>query len=63
LHIETRLKSLSLPAKDEMDRLMRHETMYERQYYHARDRLEKLQRLRKGETVPPPVTVHVASGK
>jgi hypothetical protein len=39
---------------------MRYEANLERQLYRALNQLERLQRLRKGESVPPPVVVQVS---
>ncbi len=44
-----------MPERFELDRLLRYETTIERQLYKALDQLERLQRMRKGDFVPPPV--------
>lgn len=44
-----------MPQKLELDRFLRYETTIERQLYKALDRLERLQRMRKGDFVPPPI--------
>ncbi len=49
--------SLTLPREKDLDRILRYETANERALTRALDRLERLQRLRKGEYVPAPVTV------
>ena len=48
-----------LPPPTVLDRMMRYETKLERQIYRAMNQLERLQRQRLGETVPPPLTVEV----
>lgn len=47
----------SLPPKIEMDNLLRYETAIERQLYKAITQLERSQRQRIGDYVPPPVQV------
>jgi hypothetical protein len=44
---------------DPSDKYHRHYTMYERQFYKAMDQLERLQRRRKGDSVPAPINVDV----
>jgi len=44
-----------------MDTLLRHETAIERKLYRAIDLLERLQRQRAGDYVPPPVEVGVST--
>ena len=39
--------------------MMRYETKLERQIYRAMNQLERLQRQRLGEIIPPPLTVEV----
>ena len=48
-----------LPPPKVLDKFMRYETMLERQLYRAMNQLERLQRKRLGETIPPPLTVEV----
>jgi hypothetical protein len=50
-------KICSLPAAEQADKLLRYETHLDRQLYRAMHELERLQRQRKGEAVPPPLTV------
>jgi CRISPR/Cas system-associated endonuclease Cas1 len=45
-------KLVSIPSKDELDRLLRYEGAIERQLYKAINQLERLQRLRAGDNVP-----------
>ncbi len=47
----------SIPSRHELDRLLRYEGAIERQLYKAVNQLERLQRLRAGDNVPPPVEV------
>jgi hypothetical protein len=54
------LKKLgNVPSKDELDRLLRYEGAIERQFYKAMNQLERLQRMRSGESVPAPIEVEV----
>lgn len=53
--------ALRLPPKDIVDKILRYETTLERQLYRAIDQLERLQRARKGDAVPPPINVQVSS--
>jgi hypothetical protein len=48
-----------VPNRDVGDRLLRYETAAERNLGRALDRLERLQRRRNGEAVPPPVNVRL----
>jgi hypothetical protein len=49
-----------LPGPAVLDKIMRYETTLERQLYRAMDQLERLQRRRDGEEVPPPVNVELS---
>lgn len=49
----------SIPPISEALNLARYETTLERQIYRALDALERLQRLRGGETLPPPLRLNV----
>jgi hypothetical protein len=49
-----------LPAQPVVDKILRYETSLERQLYRAMNQLERLQRLRNGERVPPPLAVQVS---
>ena len=59
--LEETNRHLTLPLSDKLDRLLRYETSVHRQLVYAINQLERLQRTRKGEHVPAPVTVHVSS--
>lgn len=48
--------SLTLPPGKDLERILRYEASNERQLNRALAQLERLQRQRKGEDVPPPVT-------
>jgi hypothetical protein len=52
-------RSFSLPPKDATDKLLRYESHLDRQLYRAMDQLERLQRQRKGESVPPPLNINL----
>ncbi len=58
--MEAKVAPLHLPSQEAMEKLRRYEGMLERQLYRAMRQLERLQRLRKGEPVPPPISVEVA---
>jgi hypothetical protein len=49
----------NIPAKEELDRLLRYEGAIERQLYKAMNQLERVQRLRLGDHVPAPIEVDV----
>ncbi|MBI3895518.1 MAG: hypothetical protein HY313_06270 [Acidobacteria bacterium] len=63
LEVESQLARLSLPDKEETDKLLRHETALDRQLYRAMNQLERLQRMRRGETVPPPISLEISAEK
>ena len=46
-------------AHSPIDRIVRYQTMINRQLYQAINQLERLQRLRKGENVPAPLNLQV----
>ena len=52
---------LTIPLSGEMDRLLRYETSVHRQLVYYINQLERMQRARKGEHVPAPVSVQVSS--
>ena len=49
----------AIPNRDGLDKLLRYEAAIERDLGRALHRLERLQRRRKGEPVPPPVSVRL----
>ena len=60
LSLQRLQKTGALPGKLEMDNLLRYETAINRQMDQAIKQLERLQRRRGGEPVPPPVSVDVS---
>ena len=52
---------LSLPLSADLDRILRYETTIQHHLVYAINQLERLQRARKGEHVPAPVSVQVSS--
>jgi hypothetical protein len=52
-------RSFSLPPAEATDKLLRYETHLDRQLYRAMDQLERLQRRRQGENVPPPLNINL----
>ncbi len=59
LRLQVVRKLGNIPSKGELDRLLRYEGAIERQLYKAVNQLERLQRLRAGDNVPPPVELDV----
>lgn len=59
---ETRAQEAAafLPEPAVAEKIMRYESNLERQLYRAMSQLERVQRLRKGEPVPPPLAVQVS---
>jgi hypothetical protein len=51
-----------LPLSPELDRILRYETAVQRQLMHAINQLERMQRARRGERVPAPLTVEISEG-
>jgi hypothetical protein len=51
--------SFSLPPTEATDKLLRYEAHLDRQLYRAMDQLERLQRQRRGENVPPPLNINL----
>ena len=56
-------RSFSLPPADATDKLLRYEAHLDRQLYRAMDQMERLQRQRRGENVPPPLNVNLGRGR
>jgi len=52
-------RSFSLPPADATDKLLRYEAHLDRQLYRAMDQLERIQRQRRGENVPPPLNINL----
>jgi hypothetical protein len=59
LESDAEARSFSLPPADATDTLPRYEAHLDRQLYRAMDQLERLQRRRGGENVPPPLNINV----
>jgi hypothetical protein len=59
LAADAEARSFNLPSADATDKLLRYEAHLDRQLYRAMDQLERLQRQRKGENVPPPLNVNL----
>lgn len=57
--IETAVGRHAIPDERTVDKILRYESMTERSLTRASDRLERLQRRRMGEIVPPPLRVHL----
>jgi len=57
---EARQAAAVLPSMEVLEKILRYETKLERQMYRAMSQLERLQRMRRGEDVPPPMTVEVS---
>jgi hypothetical protein len=59
LAIEADERRFSLPPPDATEKIQRYEAHLDRQLYRAMGELERLQRRRRGEAVPPPVNINV----
>lgn len=59
LALDAEARSFSLPSADATDKLLRYEAHLDRQLYRAMDQLERLQRQRRGENVPPRLNVNL----
>jgi hypothetical protein len=57
---QARQAAAVLPSMEVMERILRYETKLERQLYRAMAHLERCQRMRRGESVPPPMTLEVS---
>ena len=49
-----------LPSREVLDKILRYETNLERQIYRAMAQLERVQRMRRGEAIPAPLSVEVS---
>jgi hypothetical protein len=56
---ETAIGQHAIPNREALDRLLRYETTIDRSLTRALDRLERLQRRRNGERIPPSVSVRL----
>ena len=57
---EARQAAAGLPSTEVLDKIMRYVTKLERQLFCLMNQLERLQRRRRGEAVPPPLTLEVS---
>ena len=57
---EARQSAAGLPSMEKLDKILRYATTLERQQYRAMNQLERVQRRRLGEAVPPPLTMEVS---
>ena len=57
--LDAEARSFSLPAIDETEKIMRYEAHLDRQLFRAMNQLERLQRQRKGEILPPPININL----
>jgi hypothetical protein len=56
----SRTDDLFVPGNGELDKMMRYEVMITRDLDHSMAELERLQRRRKGESVPPPIQLNIS---
>ena len=56
---ETAVGQHAIPSREVVDKILRYETTIERSLQRAQDRLERLQRRRAGESLPPALSVHL----
>ena len=56
----TYIRRFTLPGYDAVQQILRYETSIQRQLVHALNHLERMQRARKGEFVPAPISVHLS---
>ena len=61
LRVSRLAQTKALISYNDVDKLIRYETAIERQLYRALNQLERLQRQRAGDSVPPPISVDVNS--
>ncbi len=57
--LETAIGQHAIPNREALDKLLRYETTIDRALNRSLDRLERLQRRRRGEPVPPPLSVRL----
>ena len=63
LEASARFACLQLPSAEATENMLRYETTIRRQLERAIDQLERLQRLRKGESIPAPLSINLRRGK
>ncbi|MFH1373303.1 MAG: hypothetical protein ABII79_05885 [bacterium] len=61
LGLQAESMALSIPDANTTNTCLRYETTIERQLYRALNQLERLQRARKGDAVPPPINVELSA--
>jgi hypothetical protein len=59
---ESRQSADVLPSAATLEKLLRYESALQKKLYRAMNHLERLQRRRKGENVPAPVTMEISTG-
>ena len=59
LNRDSETRSFSLPPAVATDKLLRYEAHLDRQLYRAMDQLERVQRQRRGDNVPPPLNINL----
>lgn len=57
---DARQAAAVLPSAETLDKILRYETKLERQMYRAMAQLERVQRIRRGEAIPAPLSVDVS---
>ncbi len=57
---DSRQAAAVLPSGEVLDKILRYETKLERQLYRAMAQLERVQRMRRGEAIPAPLSVEVS---
>jgi len=57
---KTRRAAAMLPDEEVVEKFVRYESALQRQLYRAMNQLERLQRRRRGEAVPPPIVMDVS---
>jgi hypothetical protein len=63
LAVDAEARSLTLPPADATDKLLRYDGHLDRQLSRAMDELERRQRQRRGEAVPPPLNINLGRGR
>ena len=58
--VDARQAAAVLPSAEVLDKILRYETKLERQMYRAMAQLERVQRMRRGEAIPAPLSVEVS---
>ncbi len=61
IELNHKLSINSLPSEFEAQKIIKYEGSLERQFYKALKQLERMQRLRKGESITPPVSLDVSA--